>query len=71
MRDIERAFITSPHKAAAQILTAVQRNRRRALVGPDAKVIDLVSRLPAALYQNVLARGATALRAQARPDAGR
>jgi NAD(P)-dependent dehydrogenase (short-subunit alcohol dehydrogenase family) len=71
MRDIERAFITSPHKAAAQILTAVQRNRRRVLVGPDAKVIDLVSRLPAALYQNVLARGATALRAQARPDAGR
>ena len=42
VRDIERAFITSPGKAAEQILTAVRRDRRRALIGPDAKVIDLV-----------------------------
>jgi NAD(P)-dependent dehydrogenase (short-subunit alcohol dehydrogenase family) len=56
-RDFERAFITSPEKAAAQILTAVRRDRRRALIGPDAKVIDVVSRLPAALYQSVLTRG--------------
>ena len=54
----ERAFITSPEKAARQILAAVQRDRRRALIGPDAKVIDLVSRLPAGLYQRVLERGA-------------
>ncbi len=60
-RDFERAFITSPDKAASQILTAVRRDRRRALIGPDAKVIDLVSRLPATLYQSVLTRGATAL----------
>ncbi len=51
-RDFERAFITSPEKAATQILTAVRRDRRRALIGPDAKAIDLVSRLPAALYQS-------------------
>ena len=57
-RDFERAFITSPEKAAEQILTAVRRDRRRALIGPDAKAIDLVSRLPAALYQSVLTRGA-------------
>ena len=57
-RDFERAFITSPDKAAAQILTAVRRDRRRALIGPDAKAIDLVSRLPASLYQTVLAKGA-------------
>jgi NAD(P)-dependent dehydrogenase (short-subunit alcohol dehydrogenase family) len=56
--DFERLFITSPEKAARQILTAVQRDRRRALVGPDAKVIDLVARLPAGLYQRALARGA-------------
>ena len=30
-RDFERVFITSPEKAARQILTAVQRDRRRAL----------------------------------------
>ena len=35
------------------------RDRRRALIGPDAKAIDFVSRLPAGLYQTVLARGAS------------
>jgi len=64
--DFERAFITSPEKAAAQILTAVQRDRRRALIGPDAKAIDFISRLPATVYQSVLTRGATRLRRQ--PD---
>ncbi|HXN62584.1 MAG TPA: SDR family NAD(P)-dependent oxidoreductase [Acidimicrobiales bacterium] len=56
--DMERVFITSPQKAARQILAAVQRDRRRALIGPDAKVIDLISRLPATLYQSALAKGA-------------
>jgi NAD(P)-dependent dehydrogenase (short-subunit alcohol dehydrogenase family) len=62
VRDFERAFITSPEKAAQQILTAIRRDRRRALIGPDAKAIDLVSRLPATLYQTVLTRGASSLR---------
>jgi butyryl-CoA dehydrogenase len=57
-RRFDRMALTSPEKAARQILTAVERNRRRVLVGPDAKVIDLVSRLPAGLYQRVLVRGA-------------
>ncbi len=57
-REFERAFITSPEKAARQILAAVQRDRRRALIGPDAKVIDLISRLPAGLYQRVVEFGA-------------
>ncbi|MGQ0832089.1 MAG: SDR family NAD(P)-dependent oxidoreductase [Microthrixaceae bacterium] len=55
----DRIAMTSPEKAAAQILNAVLSNRRRALVGPDAKVIDFVSRLPAGLYQRVLVRGAS------------
>ncbi len=59
-QDFERAFITSPEKAAEQILTAVRRDRRRALIGPDAKAIDLVARLPAGIYQAVLTRGAAA-----------
>jgi NAD(P)-dependent dehydrogenase (short-subunit alcohol dehydrogenase family) len=62
VRDFERAFITSPEKAAQQILTAIRRDRRRALIGPDAKAIDFVSRLPATLYQTVLTRGASSLR---------
>ncbi len=61
VRESERAFITSPEKAAEQILTAVRRGRRRALIGPDAKAIDLVSRLPATIYQSVLTRGAANL----------
>jgi NAD(P)-dependent dehydrogenase (short-subunit alcohol dehydrogenase family) len=60
--DFERAFITSPDKAARQILAAVQRDRRRALIGPDAKVIDFVSRLPAVVYQTLIERGARAAR---------
>ncbi len=49
----DQIALTSPEKAARQILTAVERDRRRALVGPDAKLFDLASRLPAALSQRV------------------
>ena len=56
--DFDKVAMTSPEKAARQILAAVQADRRRALIGPDAKVIDLISRLPAGLYQRVIVRGA-------------
>lgn len=56
--EFEKVLTTSPDKAARQILAAVQRNRRRALIGPDAKALDLVARLPAGLYQRVLVLGA-------------
>jgi butyryl-CoA dehydrogenase len=54
----DKIAMTSPEKAARQILAAVEGNKRRALIGPDAKLIDLISRLPAGLYQRVLAKGA-------------
>jgi len=57
-QEFDKVAMTSPEKAARQILAAVQRNRRRALIGPDAKGIDLISRLPAGLYQRVLVQGA-------------
>lgn len=53
----DRLARTTPDGAARQILRAVQRNRRRVLVGPDAKAIDLVSRLPAGPYQRTLVLG--------------
>jgi short-subunit dehydrogenase len=56
--NFDRIAMTTPDKAARQILTAVQRNRRRALIGPDAKAIDLISRLPAGVYQRFLVHGA-------------
>jgi butyryl-CoA dehydrogenase len=57
-RDFDKLARTTPEKAARQILAAVEQNKRRALIGPDAKVIDLISRLPAGLYQRVVVRGA-------------
>ena len=56
--DFDKIAMTKPERAARQILTAVARNRRRVAVGPDAKAIDLVSRLPAGIYQRVLVAGA-------------
>ena len=56
--EFDRLLITSPEKAARQILAAVKADKRRALIGPDAKGIDLISRLPAAVYQRVIVFGA-------------
>jgi butyryl-CoA dehydrogenase len=53
----DRIARTTPESAARQILRAVERNRRRVLVGPDAKFIDVVSRLPCAFYQRSLIFG--------------
>ncbi len=55
--DFDKLAMTTPAQAARQILRAVERNRRRALIGPDAKVVDLISRLPAGLYQRALVAG--------------
>jgi butyryl-CoA dehydrogenase len=55
--DFHKIAMTTPDKAARVILSAVERNKRRVLVGPDAKAIDLLSRLPAGVYQRVLATG--------------
>jgi NAD(P)-dependent dehydrogenase (short-subunit alcohol dehydrogenase family) len=57
-RDFEKLFITSPDKAARQIVRAVQLDRRRALVGPDAKAFDVLSKLPPGLNQRLVARAA-------------
>ncbi len=56
--DFDKLARTSPQQAARQILAAVEKDRRRALIGPDAKVIDLIARLPSGLYQRMLVRGA-------------
>ncbi len=52
--DFDRLALTGPDKAALQILRAVERNRRRALIGPDAVLFDAVSRLPAAISQRIV-----------------
>lgn len=55
-RDFERLFITSADEAARQIVRAVQLDRRRALIGPDAVVVDLLARLPVGLTQRLIGR---------------
>jgi len=53
----EKSAMTTPEKAAAVILRAVERDKRRVTIGADAKVIDLISRLPAAIPQTLLVKG--------------
>lgn len=60
----ERVALTTPDGAARRILWGVERNRPRVLVGADAAVIDLVSRLPGALAERVLVAGARRRRAR-------
>jgi NAD(P)-dependent dehydrogenase (short-subunit alcohol dehydrogenase family) len=57
--EFDKMARTTPESAARQILLGVTRDRRRVLVGPDAAVIDLVSRLPAAVSQRLIERRAT------------
>lgn len=51
---IERSFITTSQSAARTILKAVKKNKRRVLVGPDAKAIDLMQRVLPTGYQRVV-----------------
>jgi butyryl-CoA dehydrogenase len=57
-KQFDKLARTSPEKAANQILAAVEKDKRRALIGPDAKLLDLMSRLPAAALQVPLVKGA-------------
>jgi NAD(P)-dependent dehydrogenase (short-subunit alcohol dehydrogenase family) len=50
---------TSPESAARAILRAVRGNRARAVVGLDAKVLDLLVRLLGARYQRLVAVATT------------
>lgn len=53
-KNFEKLFITEPEKAAEVILKAVQKNKRRVLVGPDAYVIDGLARLLPGAYQHIV-----------------
>lgn len=53
----ERAFLTSPERAARVIVSAIEANRRRAMIGPDGHLFNLLAHLPPALYQRVIGAG--------------
>jgi butyryl-CoA dehydrogenase len=56
-REFDRVARTSPDRAAQRIIEAVLRDRRRLLIGADARVFDLVSRLPGRLAHGILVAG--------------
>ena len=49
--EFERMFINTPEKAARTILNGVRKNKRRVLIGPDARLFDLIVRLLPTGYQ--------------------
>ncbi|MGH3674931.1 MAG: SDR family NAD(P)-dependent oxidoreductase [Mycobacterium sp.] len=49
----DKAAITSPQRAAKIILKAVAKNKARVLVGPDAKIFDLIVRVTGSGYQRL------------------
>lgn len=53
--EFEKTFITSPEKAARVILKGVQKNKRRVLIGRDARFLDRLQRLLPAGYQRLVA----------------
>ena len=63
--DFERLTRTTPEKAAQLILGAVEKNKRRALIGPDAHLFDAAARLSPRASQwalgKLIARSSTAL----------
>ncbi|OHU98425.1 SDR family NAD(P)-dependent oxidoreductase [Mycobacterium talmoniae] len=49
----KRLASTSPQKAARVILEGVRKNRARVLIGPDARVLDLLVRITGSGYQRL------------------
>lgn len=53
-QNFDKLLRTSPDDAAKVILKAVQKDSRRALIGPDAYVIDVMQRLLPTSYQRIV-----------------
>ena len=51
IKEFERGFITTADKAAKTILKGVNKNKRRVLIGPDARFLDLIVRFFPTGYQ--------------------
>ena len=55
-QEFEDLFLTTPETAARYIIKAVKKNKRRALIGPDAWVNDFLIRMFPAGYQRVVVK---------------
>lgn len=56
-KEFEKFFINTPEKAAQSIVTGIEKNKRRVLIGPDAKIFDLLVRLLPTTYQKLFTLG--------------
>lgn len=56
IRVFEANALTTPEKAANVILKAIQKRKERVLIGPDARVIDVIQRLFPVRYFKILNR---------------
>ena len=56
-KEFEKFFINTPEKAAKTIVTGIEKNKRRVLIGPDAKIFDLLVRLLPTSYQKIFTAG--------------
>ncbi len=52
--DFDKLARTTPESAAQQILEAVQKNKKRLLIGTDAKLLDKIQRLLPTRYGNIM-----------------
>ena len=52
----DRYLVTSPEQAAGQIVSGIQRRRARVLIGPDARVGDILVRLAPTTYPGLWRR---------------
>lgn len=55
--DFEKLFMTSPEAAARRIIAAIEGDKRRLLIGPDAYLFTLIAKLPPEIWQKAIAIG--------------
>ncbi len=61
-RDFEKMFRTTPEEASQTILKGVKGNKRRVLIGSDARAIDSMQRLMPTAYQRIMVAGQKMMR---------
>lgn len=57
VKEFDKLLRTPPEDAAAQILNAVRHNKRRLLIGADAKAVETMQRLLPSTYQKLMVLG--------------
>lgn len=66
IKEFDKLLRTPPENAAAQILDAVRHNKRRLLIGADAKAIEAMQRLLPSSYQKIMVLGTKLAQRKAR-----